>query len=129
MIAKASILTFLESHIEVTDGWLEPLLDRVAENPTNVVCPVIDVISDETFQYSYTIDPRELQIGSFTWHLIFKWQLVPEKEYLKRKHVTDPLVSPTMSGGLFAIDKEFFKKLGMYDPDFGNQVKFEINFD
>ena len=32
-------------------GWLEPLLDHIADDWSNVLVPVIDTISDETLSY------------------------------------------------------------------------------
>ena len=33
-------------------GWIEPLLDRIADNKSNVVCPTIDNILDDTLKYA-----------------------------------------------------------------------------
>ena len=51
--AEADVLTFLDSHIEATYGWLEPLLDRVARNYMTVACPVIEAIDEKTMQYKF----------------------------------------------------------------------------
>lgn len=116
--ATAPVLTYLDSHCECTKGWLEPLLDRIGRNPTTVVCPVIDVIDDKTFEYHYRGDASAVNVGGFDWNLQFNWHIVPEREKLRRKHDTDPVYSPTMAGGLFAIDKGFFERLGTYDNGF-----------
>lgn len=115
--ATAPVLTYLDSHCECTEGWLEPLLDRISRNSTTVVCPVIDVISDSTFEYHYR-DSGGVNVGGFDWNLQFSWHAVPERERKRRQHSWDPVWSPTMAGGLFSIDKAFFEKLGTYDSGF-----------
>ncbi|CAH0715713.1 unnamed protein product, partial [Brenthis ino] len=113
----APVLTYLDSHCECTEGWLEPLLDRIARNKTTVVCPVIDVIDDNTLEYHYR-DSSSVNVGGFDWNLQFNWHPVPAKERARHKHTAEPVWSPTMAGGLFAIDKEFFERLGTYDSGF-----------
>lgn len=66
--AKAPVLTYLDSHCECTVGWLEPLLDRIARDPTTVVCPVIDVIDDTTLEYHWR-DSGGVNVGGFDWNL------------------------------------------------------------
>jgi polypeptide N-acetylgalactosaminyltransferase len=67
-MAKAPVLTYLDSHCECTDGWLEPLLDRIARNQSTVVCPVIDVIDDTTLEYHWR-DSGGVNVGGFDWNL------------------------------------------------------------
>ncbi|XP_063227781.1 polypeptide N-acetylgalactosaminyltransferase 13-like [Bacillus rossius redtenbacheri] len=111
--AEGDVLTFLDAHCECTKGWLESLLHRIAQDRTKVVCPVIDIISDDTFAY---VRSFELHWGAFNWELHFRWYTLGAGEIkLRKKDITEPFRTPTMAGGLFAIDKKFFYELGAYD--------------
>ncbi|EDV26781.1 uncharacterized protein TRIADDRAFT_22201 [Trichoplax adhaerens] len=110
--ATSPTVTFLDAHCEANVGWLEPLLYRIMQNRTIVVCPEIDVISDETFEYTYSSGNVR---GSFNWNLNFRWKAVPEYENKRRAARTDGIRSPTMAGGLFTIHSQYFKDIGLYD--------------
>ena len=64
------MLTFLDAHCECTEGWLEPLLAELAEDRKSVVCPIIDVISDNNFEY---VTASDMTWGGFNWKLNFRW--------------------------------------------------------
>ena len=66
-----------DTDCQVLTGWLEPLLARVSASPTTVVSPVIDAISEDTFQYSFQ---HYAPIGVFDWTLRFKWNTVSKRE-------------------------------------------------
>lgn len=122
------VITFLDAHCECTQGWLEPLLARIAENRKHVVCPIIDVISDETFEY---VPASDMTWGGFNWKLNFRWYRVPQREVDRRGgDRTLPLRTPTMAGGLFSIDRNFFEELGKYDQgmDIWGGENLELSF-
>ncbi|KAE9415039.1 hypothetical protein Angca_008254 [Angiostrongylus cantonensis] len=127
-MARGRIILFLDAHVEVTYGWLEPLLERVADDRKRVVAPIIDVISDDTFEY---VTASDTTWGGFNWHLNFRWYPVPKREMVRRNGDHSlPIQTPTIAGGLFAIDRQFFYDIGSYDE--GMQVwggeNLEISF-
>lgn len=125
---KGQVITFLDAHCECTEGWLEPLLARVAENRKTVVCPIIDVISDESFEY---VTASDMTWGGFNWKLNFRWYRVPQREMDRRNgDRTQPLRTPTMAGGLFSIDKDYFNEIGTYDEgmDIWGGENLEMSF-
>ncbi|XP_077978531.1 polypeptide N-acetylgalactosaminyltransferase 13-like [Glandiceps talaboti] len=109
--AIGKILVFLDSHCEVNYNWLEPLIDRIYRDSSTIACPVIDIIDHDTFAYSAS----PLVRGGFNWGLHFKWKNVPQSELLKRNSEIEPIRSPAMAGGLFAVDKSYFEHIGSYD--------------
>nr|XP_046182356.1 polypeptide N-acetylgalactosaminyltransferase 4-like [Oncorhynchus gorbuscha]XP_046182357.1 polypeptide N-acetylgalactosaminyltransferase 4-like [Oncorhynchus gorbuscha] len=111
--ATGDVLTFLDCHCECVPGWIEPLLERIGENESTIVCPVIDTIDWNSFEFYMQTD--EPMIGGFDWRLTFQWHSLPEVDRKKRKSRTEPIRSPTMAGGLFAVSKAYFEYLGTYD--------------
>ena len=49
--ATGDVLIFLDSHCEANVNWLPPLIEPIAEDYRTVVCPFIDVLDMETFEY------------------------------------------------------------------------------
>ncbi|CAL1596675.1 unnamed protein product [Knipowitschia caucasica] len=121
--ATGEVLVFLDSHCEVNVLWMEPLLSLVSTDRRTVVCPVIDIISADTLTYS----PSPIVRGGFNWGLHFRWDPVPPSEL---GGATKPIRSPTMAGGLFAMDRQYFHELGQYDPgmDIWGGENLELSF-
>ncbi|KAH8373032.1 hypothetical protein KR009_010612 [Drosophila setifemur] len=113
--ARGDVLTFLDAHCECSRGWLEPLLGRIKENRNVVICPVIDIISDDNFSYTKSF---ENHWGAFNWQLSFRWFSSERKRQTSvSKDSTAPIATPAMAGGLFAIDRKYFYEMGSYDSN------------
>lgn len=125
--ATADILTFLDSHCEVNSEWLQPMLQRVKEDYTRVVSPIIDVISLDNFAYlAASADLR----GGFDWSLHFKWEQIPIEQKMSRTDPTQSIRTPVIAGGIFVINKSWFNHLGKYDTqmDIWGGENFELSF-
>jgi len=112
-VKEEDVIVFLDSHCEVNRNWLEPMLERVKEDPTRVVVPIIDIIDDVDFHYS----PGAHGVrGGFNALMDYDW--IPLARYqIANNSAQEALAytSPTMPGGLFAIDRMFWEKIGKYD--------------
>ncbi|KAM4595530.1 N-acetylgalactosaminyltransferase 7 isoform 2-T2 [Fundulus diaphanus] len=126
------VLIYLDAHCEVGINWYAPLVGPISKDRTVCTVPLIDYIDGN----EYTMEPQQggdedgLARGAWDWSLLWKRVPLSQKEKAKRKYTTEPYRSPAMAGGLFAIERDFFFELGLYDP--GLQIwggeNFEISY-
>ncbi|XP_017131804.1 putative polypeptide N-acetylgalactosaminyltransferase 13 isoform X1 [Drosophila elegans] len=108
-LASGHYVLFLDSHCEVNEGWLEPLLERLALNPQLAVSPVLDPIDPLTLAYR---KGNELLKGGFDWSLHFHWL----RRQLAEKELPEmPFKSPAFAGGILMMSREWFLKLGGFN--------------
>ncbi|CAF1460935.1 unnamed protein product [Rotaria sp. Silwood1] len=112
--ATGDVVIFLDAHCEANVGWLEPLLFRIKEKRSAILCPMIDMISDHDMSYGGT---GSGSVGGFWWSLHFTWIPTPQRILDAQKSKIDPYPSPTMAGGLVAADRKYFFEIGGYDED------------
>ena len=101
MVATGDTFTFLDSHVEVNQLWIEPLMSRIKANPRMVVAPIIDVINKDNFNY---IGADAFLTGGVSWAMVFRWDWMTRREMETMDHRVG-LKSPTIAGGLFSIGK------------------------
>lgn len=69
-----------------TKHRLEPLVNRIKEKRTAVLCPIIDYISSHQMSYHGN---SVRSIGVFTWSLHFAWSfLFPRIENMRKSSIS-----------------------------------------
>jgi polypeptide N-acetylgalactosaminyltransferase len=114
-LTKSPVLVFMEPHCIVSENWLEPLLQQmVAAGPSHntVAMPTLDIIDEANFS---TYIQAGQPIGGFGWNLQFDWFSHIEDRN-KSWRAPEAYPTPAMSGGIFAIWRDFWEHTGKYDP-------------
>lgn len=133
--ATGEVIVYLDAHCEVNKNWLPPLLAPIYRDNTGkhsfklsfsvlltrvlfqvMTVPIIDGVDHKNFEYRPVYADGHHYRGIFEWGMLYKENEVPKREQKRRTHNSEPYQSPTHAGGLFAINREYFLKLGAYDP-------------
>ena len=120
-VAQGRVLVFLDSHIECTPHWLEPMVAMVAANEKTVVVPLIHTITFDDLSF----------VSSYLSFLGFSWTMGQTHPDSRSITYDGENPSPIMAGGLFAADKTWwYDQLGGYDREmrlYGGE-EMEIGF-
>jgi glycosyltransferase involved in cell wall biosynthesis len=98
--AKSDMIMFLDAHVKPEWNWADPILKHLNINYKRVVVPLIPILDGQTWE------PNNNAVGTkmmFDWTLFFQWF----------EDFND--IVPCMSGGLFAITREWWHESGEYD--------------
>lgn len=115
---KAPVIVSLDGHVEVMHGWLEPVLDRFKYQDELLVTMWYLPMDKRTLKIN-SFNRKELPvIGGLKWNLSFKFLNLSVYEGKNPTHPDDPKLSPTIFDSMFAIRKDYFMKIGMYDSVF-----------
>ncbi|KAL4232686.1 polypeptide N-acetylgalactosaminyltransferase [Mactra antiquata] len=108
----------LDGHIEVTPGWLEPIIYRLIKEPKALLTSHIGIIYMDTFKFSSLksaqVDHSFMAFDQIT--LNEEWVRYSEVFINKRNGSVSPIEYGMVPGMMMSMRKDFFLKLGGFDP-------------
>ncbi|XP_067660134.1 polypeptide N-acetylgalactosaminyltransferase 1-like [Haliotis asinina] len=112
--ARGDVVVFLDAHMEVCEGWVEPLLEKINSQPAIVVQADITQIDENTLDLK-TDDSAKYR-GGFGWDM--RYMRFPLPQYLRQFRDADwkPFSTPVLQGSCIAVRKDYFKAIGQFDP-------------
>lgn len=118
-MAIATKVVFLDAHVQLTAGWLPPLLLALKDNKKTLATPQLDELDEDTLQYK-RVEPRR---GLFDWTL--RRREVPLlKEQLQQ--LPRPYETPVMRAAVFAVNVKVFQNLVEFDGQLNAPAAAEL---
>lgn len=109
-MATAPVLVFMEAHCRPNKDWLQHLLHRVVLNPKVLAMPVLDHIPPDSWE-GYFPTPAGHWRYEWNFNLVYT-----NPGGSIRNDIPDVYNSPGTSGGILAMRRDWFLKLGLFDP-------------
>lgn len=107
-ISEAPVLVFFEAHCIPNKHWLQHILKRVVLDPKVLAMPTLDSIPQENWHSYSPMPPGH-------WRYEWNFNLIYTNPAGIVHGDNKPYTSPGTSGGIFAMRKDWFQKLGLFD--------------
>mmetsp|Transcript_70646 Transcript_70646/g.178128 ORF Transcript_70646/g.178128 Transcript_70646/m.178128 type:complete len:480 (+) Transcript_70646:112-1551(+) len=107
-VAKAPVIVFMEGHCIVNRDWLPPLLERLILDPKALAMPSLDIIPQDNWHAYHKTPP-------IIWRYEWNMNLITSSPGSTASSGAKAYLSPGTSGGIFAMKKDWFEYLGLFD--------------
>ncbi|KAK2150709.1 hypothetical protein LSH36_394g02093 [Paralvinella palmiformis] len=98
----------LDGHMEVTKGWIEPLLARIKENNKILLSSLIDMIHPNNMLYIKS----DFVYQSLSWKMVFVWTHLPPGT---THDPLEPIPTYALVGCMLAMHRDTFIEMGAFD--------------
>jgi len=116
----ADYFIIMDGHMEVTPGWIEPLIYRLIQEPKALLCSHVGQVEANNFEFKIG-DPEFFVFPFFDPLNLNQMYASYSNEFLEsRNNSVEPIPAGTVQGMMIVMKTEFFQALGGFDP--GMQV-------
>eukprot|EP00927_Polykrikos_kofoidii_P066642 TRINITY_DN62202_c0_g1_i1.p1 TRINITY_DN62202_c0_g1~~TRINITY_DN62202_c0_g1_i1.p1 ORF type:complete len:431 (-),score=54.02 TRINITY_DN62202_c0_g1_i1:382-1674(-) len=106
--AKGNVLVFFEAHCIPNRWWLQGIMHRVILKPKVLAMPALDAIPERDWYKYHAVTPGH-------WRYEWNFNLIYTNPLQLTTFKMKPYETPGTSGGILAIRKDWFRKLGLFD--------------
>ena len=99
--ASGDVIAILDSHMEVSEIWLQPLLEILKHKPAAVAIPLVHLMGEKDYdqQHMDVVQPYGIEMSSGMRLMQFYYTGPPED------NVTEPYLTASLAGGALAAYK------------------------
>ena len=99
--ASGDVVAILDSHMVVSEMWLQPLLATLSEKPKGIIVPLVQMIGDHEYDKFHLH-----KINPYSWKMIRGYEGLGYTDVrINETNETQPYKTPVIGGGAFIADR------------------------